>query len=617
MGGQISDDMSPDLEQTYHAQIIPMFMSRIDDPVPRVLSHAFAGLTNFLEHCPEAEVVKIMDQLYERLMFNLENGSSFVKENALAALSALSEGAGMNFTKFYDQTMNFMIEVLKNYTKKEYKQIRGQSIECITIMSATMGKEHFAKFQDIIIGEMLKVQKNDINSETEDPQKNYLLSGWQRILIIIGDDFVKYVDEIFPSLLDIVKKIISEETPKAVVEEEEGRLEGNTYQDDEAEIAIEMLGVFLNQLGEKLCNWFQEIWVAIEPILNTWNAQVKKSACKILPLLVKLLKKSDLSANVPNFSRQLIARLWKGMDDESDSEVLIEQGKALQRVVEESGKIMDKAELEAFYKKCLSHMQESEVRKQLTETHKDDEEEDEPEIDQIIAEDKDNEDDFHVQVAEIIGALFNSHGEDTIPIAKDLYDNFIIKSLQPEMNDKMHKFGLFLICDIIDHLGSILDQNLVSVFFEALTKYCVDKTVFVRHAAVYGLGQLATRMKQNFMPMLQSTLDLLNSALNVPQGTEERNAYLATADNTVASFGKIIKACSEFMPLDQTKQLINFWLYKLPLVKDKEEGLPQHVMLCDLLSNNPQIVLGENGEHIQQVIKIFTKVYKKKSASEE
>lgn len=64
--GQLSDDMSPMIEEKYHEKIIPLFMSRIDDPVPRVLSHSFAGLTNFLEHCPEGEIVKIMDNLYER-----------------------------------------------------------------------------------------------------------------------------------------------------------------------------------------------------------------------------------------------------------------------------------------------------------------------------------------------------------------------------------------------------------------------------------------------------------------------------------------------------------------------------------------------------------------------
>lgn len=245
--GQLSDDMSPDIENNYHEQIIPMFMSRIEDPIPRVLSHAFAGLTNFLEHCPQPEVEKIADTLYFQLMHNLENGSSFVKENALAALSALSEGCGEYFTKFYKNTMQFMINMLKSYKQKEYKQIRGQSIECITIMSATMGKEKFAEFQDTIIEEMLNIQQNDINNETEDPQKNYLLSGWQRILIIVGEDFNKYIDYIFPSLLEIVKKIINEEqtAPKQILEDgEDIKNEGNTYQDDEAEIAVEMLGVF-------------------------------------------------------------------------------------------------------------------------------------------------------------------------------------------------------------------------------------------------------------------------------------------------------------------------------------------------------------------------------------
>jgi len=214
--GQLSDDMAPEIEEQYHSIIIPMFMSRIDDPVPRVLSHSFAGMTNFLEHCPQDQVVKIMDTLYERLIYHLQNGSSFVKENVLAALAALSEGAQEEFAKYYRQTMNIMIDILRNFSKKEYKQIRGQSIECITIMSATMGKEAFSEFQDVIVAEMLKVQKQDINNEEDDPPKNYLLSGWQRILVIIGKDFSKYVDDIFPSLLDIVKKIVGKDGTQMV-----------------------------------------------------------------------------------------------------------------------------------------------------------------------------------------------------------------------------------------------------------------------------------------------------------------------------------------------------------------------------------------------------------------
>lgn len=468
--GQLSDDMAPELEEKYHQVIIPMFMSRVDDPVPRVLSHAFAGMTNFLEHCPQGEVLKILDPLYQKLIYHLQNGSSFVKENVLAALAALSEGAQEEFLKYYPATMDYMVEILRSFSKKEYKQIRGQSIECITIMSATMGKDSFRPYQDIVIAEMLKVQKNDISNDEDDPQKNYLLSGWQRILVIMGKDFSAYIDQIFPSLLDIVRQIVKDEggmeTGFGGGDDEEGdKNVGTTYQDDEAEIAIEMLLVFLTQLGEDLCHWFQQIWESIEPILNTYNCTVKTAACKVLPTLVKLLKNSELSANLPQFSRQLIARLWKGMDEENDSEVLIEQGRALQKVVEESGPIMTEEELWGFYRKCLKHLEDSDQRKTMTEKHRNDGDDDEPEIDQVIAEDKDKEDDLHVQIAEIIGSLFKSHGEKSLAIAKDLYDKFILQSLDKSMNDKMHKFGLFLICDIVDHLGPWLNPELINVTF--------------------------------------------------------------------------------------------------------------------------------------------------------
>jgi len=51
-------------------------------------------------------------------------------------------------------------------------------------------------------------------------------------------------------LLEIVKRIINDEqtAPKPIMDDgEEVKNEGNTYQDDEAEIAIEMLGVFITQ----------------------------------------------------------------------------------------------------------------------------------------------------------------------------------------------------------------------------------------------------------------------------------------------------------------------------------------------------------------------------------
>lgn len=72
---------------------------------------------------------------------------------------------------------------------------------------------------------------------------------------------------------------------------------------------------------------------------------------------------------------------------------------------------------------------------------------------------------------------------------------------------------------------------------------------------------------------------------------------------------------SEFMAPEKTKQLIEFWLYKLPLIKDKEEGVPQHQMLTEIIINNPTIIIGEDCQNLSHVVNIFTKIYKKKSSN--
>lgn len=47
--GQIADDMQPEFQKSFHGSIMPMLMSLLNDAVPRVVSHAAAALTNFVE----------------------------------------------------------------------------------------------------------------------------------------------------------------------------------------------------------------------------------------------------------------------------------------------------------------------------------------------------------------------------------------------------------------------------------------------------------------------------------------------------------------------------------------------------------------------------------------
>lgn len=47
--GQISDDMKPDFSIHYKDVIIPLLLKGARDDCPRVVSHVFAAMTNYLE----------------------------------------------------------------------------------------------------------------------------------------------------------------------------------------------------------------------------------------------------------------------------------------------------------------------------------------------------------------------------------------------------------------------------------------------------------------------------------------------------------------------------------------------------------------------------------------
>lgn len=126
--GQIADDMQPDFQVTFHGQVMPMMMSLLDDPVPRVVSHAAAALTNFVEGMNLSNFNQYIQQLLTKLcslLINSEKNISIVKENAIAAIAASSEAAGKEFTQFYVEVSQFLFNMLTTHQGKEYRQMRG------------------------------------------------------------------------------------------------------------------------------------------------------------------------------------------------------------------------------------------------------------------------------------------------------------------------------------------------------------------------------------------------------------------------------------------------------------------------------------------------------------
>jgi len=140
----------------------------------------------------------------------------------------------------------------------------------------------------------------------------------------------------------------------------------------------------------------------------------------------------------------------------------------------------------------------SDKRKAENEKYKKEEGDLDDEEIELIDEDNDIEENLHVAIAELMGSMFKTHQELTLPLVDLLYNQILSKVLDPTLSDKMHKFGLFLIDDMIEFLGIELIQDKWPALSEALIKYALDKVCFVRQAAVYGIGVLAEKSTNTF-----------------------------------------------------------------------------------------------------------------------
>jgi vesicle coat complex subunit len=65
--GQLAEDMAPDFEENFHEEVLPALLERLSDPVPRVVSHSCAALTNFLENTDEEVAVNFIEVLLPKL----------------------------------------------------------------------------------------------------------------------------------------------------------------------------------------------------------------------------------------------------------------------------------------------------------------------------------------------------------------------------------------------------------------------------------------------------------------------------------------------------------------------------------------------------------------------
>lgn len=141
-----------------------------------------------------------------------------------------------------------------------------------------------------------------------------------------------YLDKILPSLFALVENVINTEL-KLVnnhtdAQDEKKETEDvadniNTFETEEAEVAISMLNVFIEQLKELYAPYVEKTVQLLCTIIQDHpNDDVKEEACKCLPNLISAIKTSNQTLAV-QLARHFMATLVTTIEREFDTDIMI------------------------------------------------------------------------------------------------------------------------------------------------------------------------------------------------------------------------------------------------------------------------------------------------------
>lgn len=330
--GQMSTDFAPDIENKFHAQIVPALCRLVlDNSSKRVQAHAACAMINFFEEFQQELMASYLDMITEHIQNALNcymtNGipsdecDIFVLENIIVALSSVADSSSELFVKYYERFTPGLKYIISNSSGKEnLRLLRGKAIECVSLIGMAVGKELFCKDASEIMQILLATQTGDLKMDSDDPQLSYMMAAWARICRILGSDFQAYLPYVMGPVLEAASlkveiALLNDEDKEAIEGSDEW--ESVSLQDQSVGIrtagledkatACSMLVCYARELKAGFVDYVEKTAEVLVPLLKfPFHEDVKCAAAEAMPLLLESAKPRG---------EQFVTLLWNAIYD--------------------------------------------------------------------------------------------------------------------------------------------------------------------------------------------------------------------------------------------------------------------------------------------------------------
>jgi len=622
--GQLATDFSILFQKKFHAKVMPGLIALLvsDTQHPRVQAHAAAAMVNFCEDCPPKILEPHLDELVSslesvlasKIQELLQKGTKLVLEQVLTTIATVADTAEARFTKYYDRFMPSLKYIFQNAVDKDFRLLRGKSIECISLIGLAVGTEKFFTDASDVMQLLLKTQIDSEEIEADDPQMSYLISAWARMCKIIGKDFVQYLPVVMPPVLKAaqikpeVALLDLDDPTSADVNEDEGwefvnlgeqqKFGIKTAGLEDKSTACQMLVHYARELKDGFVDYTEQVVKIMVPLLKFYfHDTVRVTAAESLPHLLECakVKGPDYLAQMWSF---ICPELLSSIEREPEESVTPEMMESFAKCVEVLGVGYITQEHLKHLAQIIHDKLEKHDERQAERHHKRKDEDYDEETEEDLQDEHDTDEYILSKVSDVMHALFKTHKDAILPFFEEMLPD-LNKLLEPLRPASDRQWAICIFDDLLEYTGpvSIKYQH---YFLKVLLGSIQDASAEVRQAAAYGCGVMAQFGGPDYAPACAEAIPLLAGAIAFPDSRSKAN--VSSTENCVSAVTKICKYNSSLVNVNE---VIPRWLSWLPVTEDHEEAPHVYGYLCDLMESNNATLLGENNANVPVIVKII------------
>lgn len=592
--GQMSTDFAPDMQVKYPSRILEALVPVLESPESRVQAHAAAAMVNFSEEADNKVLEPYLDDILQRLLTLLQSPKRYVQEQAVTTIATVADAAAKKFEKYFDAIMPLLFNVLQQADGKEFRTLRGKTMECATLIALAVGKQRFLPVSQELIQILGNIQMGITDSD--DPQASYLISAWGRICRVLGSDFVPFLSSVMPPLLVAATSkpdftIIDDEVDESKYSEQDGwefipvhgqqvGIRTSTLEDKCT--ATEMLVCYAAELKADFDPYVNEVLtsVVLPGLKFFFHDGVRSACCKCIPQLLnaRILASNRDPAKVNELWEPILRKLLDHIQNEPSVEMLADYFECFYQSLEISGLNLSPSSMEALVaavdlqlKGFISRVQQREEEAKNGDI---DIEEDE---DMILA--VENDQNLLNEINKTFSVVLKIHKTAFCPFWERLLpymDGFL------SGNDTVAKqWALCMMDDLIEFTGPD-SWNYKDHFLPYLAEGIQSSEPEIRQAASYGIGVAAQHGGELYAEICSSALPALFKMLELPDARDEEQIY--ATENICVAICKICRFCSQ--RVQDLDKVVTYWINTLPVTHDEDDAPYAYTFLAELMEQN-------------------------------